>query len=526
LVGVTTTAAVDQTTSFPKGQVILLGYLSGIQLADPAIASIALVDVSKTFGMTTAVAALAASISTLALAATVLIGGMLGDRMGRRKVLYIALGVTIAGDVIAAAAPGVGFYMVGRALAGIGVGWLLASSYSMVREVSPPKSVPAALGIWNLTLLMVMLVATIVGGLLVDASWRVALLFTPLLCLIGLPMVIKMLPETKKVVKKVDYWGLIVIGVATVLFLYGFSQAAKSLTTPTFWGPVLAGVVGFALFLWIESKAESPVIPFKLFTRGVFIAAIVSGVAWNLAQAIMQLAASNWWQYVTGLKAFEVALLEVPILLIFGGVGVWSGIQIGKRPGSVAKVMGLGFALMTAGFLLCMLAGADKSALWILPGLFVMSAGIGCTSVPQAALFVKEAPAKFFGTVTSFRTTVGQVGYSLGFTGTIVLVQAFYGGRFAELLSEAGFSPDQTGDAVAAVSWYVQHEEQMPTGPLAAQAIEAAQRAYSTGFDSLMFIIAIVMAVFGVATLLFLRWGRKQDERDAAATAAAGNAGE
>jgi MFS family permease len=69
----------------------LLGAIAGIQGADPNIASTALVGVSRGLDMAGGLLALAASISTLALSASVIYTGLLADRLGRRRVLMAAL---------------------------------------------------------------------------------------------------------------------------------------------------------------------------------------------------------------------------------------------------------------------------------------------------------------------------------------------------------------------------------------------------------------------------------------------------
>ena len=87
-----------------------LGVLASLQLIDPVVANTALVKASQSLEMYGATLALAASISTLAQAATVLLLGFLGDRLRRRQVLMGALMLSIAGDGIAMVAPHAGFF--------------------------------------------------------------------------------------------------------------------------------------------------------------------------------------------------------------------------------------------------------------------------------------------------------------------------------------------------------------------------------------------------------------------------------
>jgi MFS family permease len=89
----------------PAGAIVFLGTLGGIQAVDPTIASTALVKASRGLGMDGGLLALAASISTLVLAATVISSCLLGDRIGWRRLLTGGLLLSIVGDVLVALAP-------------------------------------------------------------------------------------------------------------------------------------------------------------------------------------------------------------------------------------------------------------------------------------------------------------------------------------------------------------------------------------------------------------------------------------
>ena len=85
--------------------VTVLGLLAAIQIADPFISSVALVRASDGLEFTAAQQSLAAGISTFALAATVVFGGVLADRVGRKRVLVASILVSSAGQLITALSP-------------------------------------------------------------------------------------------------------------------------------------------------------------------------------------------------------------------------------------------------------------------------------------------------------------------------------------------------------------------------------------------------------------------------------------
>ncbi|MFM9135250.1 MAG: MFS transporter [bacterium] len=114
-----------------------LGVLAALQGTDPNIASTALVGAARGLGMGST--SLAASISTLALAATAISTGLLADSLGRRKVLQVALVVTIIGDLVVFLAPDTAFYLLGRVIAGIGLGAVYGAASPIPAMTRPSR---------------------------------------------------------------------------------------------------------------------------------------------------------------------------------------------------------------------------------------------------------------------------------------------------------------------------------------------------------------------------------------------------
>jgi MFS family permease len=463
--------------------------------------------------MTGSVLALAASISTLALAATVLPMGFLADRLGRRKVLLAALVFAIVGDVIVALSPVTAGYFAGRALAGIGVGATLAASFAYVRFVAKPGKVASALGLWNLVMVTFFIIGSLVGGQLASIDWRIAMLLVPAFALVFFFLVPVILPPMPKLSgPRPDYAGMVVIALAMISFLYGVSQASSGLRSLEFLLPTFGGIVLFALYYVIERKVANPIFPPTLFASGIFAAAIVSGVAWNFAQATVQLQTSNFWQYVQNFTPGEVALGQTAMLVSFGVAGVLAGRFM--KPGMRSLVlMGSGFVGLAGGLLLLAFVVVD-TPYWVMAiMLFIFGFGLAFVSVPQSALFVAKAPESSFGPVTSFRTTVGQLGYAMGFAVSAALVNAFGQRNLLSRLEEAGVPSSQLGKALGDVRLFIQGGD-TPTGEVAKKAIEDLGPAYATGFNWAVGVSGIAVGLLGVITLLLLLLGFRQ-EKDA-----------
>ncbi|MCH9667323.1 MAG: MFS transporter [Actinomycetia bacterium] len=495
----------------PKAAVYLLGLIAGLQLVDPAVANTAIIEAGKALGFTASQRALGASVSTLALAATVLAAGVAADRLGRRRVLICSVLLAVAGDVIVALAPVTEVYLAGRALAGVGLGAALAATFAYVRFVTPASKITAALGLWSAIMIGLLIVASPIGGALAAHSWRVAMLLVPVLggaLVVFVPRLLPVMPRSGD--GPVDYAGLVLVGAATVSLLYGLSQAATSLSSPAFYGPVFAGVIGFVLFGIVEVRTTFPAFPIRLFAGGLFVAAVIAGVAWNFAQAVVQLSTSNLWQFTKGSSPLGVTVLQLPMLIVLFAASVAVGSYLDRHGEQLRRILALGFTCCVFGLLLMMLTRQSWPAWVVVPGATVAGVGLALISVPQAAMFVAEAPARDLGAVTSFRTTVGQIGYAAGLALSVVFVQTFGHQRYAEDLQDAGIvTPSQVAAGIDDVRHFAQHQVE-PTTALGRAALQAAEKAYTQGFDTTMAVSALVIAVMGVATLLVMNAGKPQ----------------
>ena len=487
-----------------------LGVLASLQLIDPSVANTVLVKAGQAFEMQGASLALAASISALAQAATVLLMGFLGDRLERRQVLMAALLLAIAGDGIAMAAPHTGLFLLGRALAGIAVGAVLVLSFAAVGVVSRPDQLGKALGLWNLLIIAGFIAGSLLGGLLANTSWRLALGLVPLLAMVCLPLVPLLLPEMPANPKlRADWPGLISIAGAMVLFLSGVSHAVNGLTSPQFLVPVLSGVVLFGMHLLIERSRQQPIFPVALYRRGCFAAAIGSAIASNFAWAVVQLQTSNFWQLVQHFSTSQVALAQLPLLVCFAVGAVPAGRLMGSSR-RTTQLMAGGFVSLVLGLLWFAAIRADSSYGSLVMPMVLVGSGLALIAVPQSALFVQEAPPGSLGPVTAFRTTTGQFGFALGFAASGAMVDGFGSANLHEQALKLGSTTVWSSELEAKVRAVLGSGMLGHAKGLSAKAIEVMTDTYASGLAGTLLVAALVVGLLGAISLLLLVIGHQQ----------------
>jgi MFS family permease len=476
--------------------IALLGVMAAVQGSDPNIASTALVGASRGLQMTGGLLALAASVSTLALAATVISTGLLADRFGRRGVLMAALALSAAGDLIAALAPTAGLFLIGRAVAGIGLGAVYGAAFAYIRAITPPDRIAGAIGIFGAVSGGVTVLMTFLGGALASVHWRLAFLVVPVAALLCVPAVRAVLPAQPRVADGPrDYPGQVLLALGVVGVLYGFSHAADGLTSPLTFGPLLGGLVLLALFVVRERRTSARFFPVELLTKPLFLAAICAGFVYNFGTAVGFLQLTDLWQYVVGLSTLRVSLWQMPFLL----AGIAAAVLFGRlmtRGLTAASTVAIGSLAAAAGFVLLAVLHSSTSLWGFLPGSILLGAGVIIASLPYGTLIIAQAPARYFGPVTSSRTTIGQFFYAAGLALSTVLVNTMTTGGVVRRLEQAGVPPTDTGQGLDAVTAFAA-DGTRPSTALGQQALAEAAQSYGQAFALTTLLAALVTLIVG-----------------------------
>lgn len=488
--------------------ILFLGFLAGVQSSDPNINSSALLRAATDLQMGNS-AALAASISTLFLAATAITTGMFCDRLGRRRILIFSLLFSAAGDLIVMAAPDTAIFLLGRIIAGIGLGAVYGASFAFLKDFATSKGgLSAAMGTFMASGGAAGVLIVFAGSSLAGIDWRLAYLVIPVLCIISVPLALAITPGggEQKNSGPWDALGQVLLALSIILTLVGISHASDRIASPLTFGPVIVGVLLFiAFYIRERDKGEAGFFPVGLFKDPIFIAAILCGLVYNLTYGTTLISFTNLFQYANNATGIELSLAQLPFLVaaIIGALiaGKLRGSGILTRRGAVM----LGAIVCSIGFVVFAITAAGRpSSVWAFtPAMLLSGAGIIIASVPYGGMILQEAPANRYGAVASSRLTIGQFWFALGLAGSTVMVDMITRSKVQEKLGASAGSALEKFSVSGA----------KPGNP---EVLRDAAFAYSDAFAEMMVALAVVTMIAAIATYLILRKSAKGEGKDTA----------
>src|SRR5450759_1231183 len=237
---------------------------------DSSIATVALHAIQADLGISTSVQQWIASSYLLTLSALLLVGGRIADLFGRRRMFRIGLVAYALLAGLAALAPNGGFLIAARALQGVAGALLVPTTLALINAVYPPEERGKAIGTWAAWSGIMTVLGPVLGGTIIDnLSWRYAFLITPVLAAVALALS-RPVPESRdeSADRRLDFAGVAIGAAAVGGIVFALVEGpVAGWTSATVLVPGIAGMVLVPAFLWRESRAPSPVMPFGMFSN-------------------------------------------------------------------------------------------------------------------------------------------------------------------------------------------------------------------------------------------------------------------
>lgn len=351
----------------------------------------------------------------LTLAALILLGGSLGDRYGRRRVLNLGVVVFLAASTLCAAAPSVGWLIFGRFLQGIGGALLIPGALAIVDAVFHPDDRLRAIGAWAGLGAIAGAIGPLLGGYLTDViSWRAVFLVNLPIGIVLIAAANRHVPETRDptVTGALDFRGatLAALGVGSICFaLIQAAQGPAGLPIVA----VLVGIVASAAFLWVERHSRHPMLPLEIFSSRQFASAnLVALLSYAALGGVMFLFVA-FLQATLGYTALQAGAATLPITVLLLAFSVPSGAlaqRIGPRiPLTIGSlVTGAGLLLMSR------IKAGDAYITGVMPSLIVFGVGLATIITPITATVLASVDARHAGIASGVNNSLSRLGQLLG----------------------------------------------------------------------------------------------------------------
>jgi EmrB/QacA subfamily drug resistance transporter len=444
---------------------------------------------------------------TLVFAGLLFTFGVIGDRIGRKRVLMAGLIVFGIGSLFSAYSHSPDVLIAARAVMGLGGAAVMPQTLSIIANVFEPGERARAIGIWTSAVGIGVAIGPVLGGLLLSHFWwgSVFLINVPV-TVAGAIAALILVPESRNPAPgKIDYVGVLGSILGLVLLVYGIVQGGdgESWGSVGVLGPVLGGLVVLGLFAWHESRIEHPSLDVRLFKHRALSASVVSIALLFFGMGGVYFFSSFYLQNVRGYSPLETGLLAVPFAL--------GQFVMAPRSSSLVSRFGVRPVMVTGMLMNAVAIGGwafldQTSPVWIIAVMFfVQGSGLGL-AVPTATSTVMEAlPRERAGAGSALTNTARQVAVALSVAVLGSILSSAYRSSLDPTLNKlpAG-ARDAAGSSITAtqaVAAQLGHAGQFLLQPANLAFVDAMRVTTA---------IAAVLAVIGGVAVL--RWfpGRKR----------------
>jgi MFS transporter, DHA2 family, multidrug resistance protein len=446
----------------------------------------------------------------LVFAATLVPGGMLGDRYGRKRMLVVSLLVFGIASIACALAPSAETFIAARALLGVGAGLMLPMVLALLPVLFDESERPRAIGAVTAAAMLGYPIGPLLGGwMLTKFDWSWVFLINVPVVVLAVIAVIVLMPESRSSVRqRVDLVGVALSAGGLALLTYGIINAGD-----VGWGDsaalaqMLGGVLALGAFVLWERRVEAPLVDLHLFrarafTWGATLSSIVSFVMFGLLFAV-----PLYFQVVRGADAQGSGIRLLPLI---GGMLVGGAFadRLVARAGARA-IAALGFVLLAAGFAFgattTIATGEAQAIAWI--ALSGLGLGLVLPTTIDAAMgaISDDSSGVSSGVLQAFR----MVGGALGAAILGALINATYRDQLEQAVSPA-LAGSARESAVAGVD--------AASAAHAPHLLDAVREAFVGGMNVTLWVSAALMAAAAVLALVFRPGARDATVRSAEAS--------
>lgn len=402
-------------TSFQRRTVAVACLATAMLMLDIAVVNVAIPHIGRDLHSGLTGLQWVVDAYTVILAAFVLTAGSLADRLGRRFVLRIGLGVFTLASVVCATATSITTLDIARGVQGVGAAAMFATSLAVLAEAFPGrKERNTAFAAYGATIGAAFAVGPLLGGLLTAwVGWRsIFFVNVPLglACLVGS---IRLRESSDPHPRRVDWIGQgLLVGGLFLLILGLLRGNAVGWSTPQIVVELVGAVVLLFGFVLVERLRRAPMLPLEMFRDPSFTGAQVAAFTMSASFFAIFIYLILYLQEILHLSPIRAGLALMPCTIV---VFVVSGVssQLVDRISHRSMISG-GLALAAVGLAAMTIAGSHSSWLALLVGELVVGVGTGLFNPALSNVALSVVSDREGGLAAGVNDTFRQMGIAVG----------------------------------------------------------------------------------------------------------------
>lgn len=354
----------------------------------------------------------------LASTAVIPIFGKLADIYGRRPIYIIGLVTFVLASALCGLSQNMIQLIIFRGMQGIGGGILMSTTFAIIGDIFPPAERGKFMGLIGAMFGLASVVGPSLGGFITDnLNWRWVFYVNLPVGIAAFVIMWFALPSiiNNGIKRVIDYAGAATLVFAIIPMLLAFTWAGQEyewLSTQII-GLLAFSSVMIALFIYVESRAEEPILPLNLFKNSIFNIANLSGFLMNAGMMGTILFIPLFVQGVIGASATDSGMVTTPMMLSLVVGSIIAG-QIISRTGKYKLIGIFGFLVNLVGMYMLSRLNIDSTNREVIVDMIVSGVGLGI-NMPVFNIAVQNAfPHSQLGIVTAANQFFRNIGGTIG----------------------------------------------------------------------------------------------------------------